>query len=99
MYPRGLNNQTTALGSCIAYLYYGALAVTYRFPKKTGSLKGWFRGSLKGRFRGSLKEALGFGVFQVLILALKGLKERPLKGLLGFYRGFMRLYNGYIRLI
>ena len=30
---------------------------------------------------------------------IKGLKERPLKGPLGLYRDFMRLYKGYIRVI
>ena len=30
---------------------------------------------------------------------LKGLKERPLKGPLGLYRGFMTLYKRYIRVI
>ena len=29
----------------------------------------------------------------------KGLKERPLKGPLGLYRDFMRIYMGYIRVI
>ena len=28
---------------------------------------------------------------------IKGLKERPLKGPLGLYRGFMRRYKGNIR--
>ena len=32
-------------------------------------------------------------------MGVKGLKERPLKGPLGLYRGFMRLYKGYIRAI
>ena len=31
---------------------------------------------------------------------VKGLKDRPLKGPLGLYRGFMRLYlRGYIRVL
>ena len=29
----------------------------------------------------------------------RDIKERPLKGPLGFYRGFMRLYKGYIRVV
>ena len=33
------------------------------------------------------------------VAAFKGLKERPLKRPLGLYRGFMRLYKGYIRVI
>ena len=33
------------------------------------------------------------------VLTVKRLKERPLKGPLGLYRGFMGLYKGYIRVI
>ena len=50
----------------------------------------------------------GFGVFlcEAAVCRLssswasfKGLKERPSKGPLGFYRGFMRLEKGSIRVI
>ena len=35
----------------------------------------------------------------VAVASIKGLKERPLKGPLKLYRGFMRLYKGYIRVV
>ena len=48
-----------------------------------------------------------FAVYQDLVFvvlrfaspSIKGLKERPLKGPLGLYGGFVRPYKGYTRVI
>ena len=46
-----------------------------------------------------LRAAWGGPYSEIHIFMFKGLKEAPVKGPLELYRGFMRLYKGYKRVI
>ena len=50
-------------------------------------------------FIGVAREPSVLGVAGSEAVGFKGLKERPLKGPLGLYGGFMRLYKGYRKVI